>query len=315
MENKQIFLVGSTGFVGSNLLYSYPSFSMVANSKNVMEMYGKQPDVLIYAGVTGTKWYALGHEQEDWEIIENAKKNIINIAPRKLILISTVDVYDNLEKVDETYINNLKKLHVYGKHRLLLEKWVEENINDYHIVRLPAIYGMNLKKNFIYDLIHLIPGILTEEKISLIEKDIDNIRTFYVLDSEGLYHLDKDISKEQRKLLKTRFENIDNNALMFTNSESEYQFYNLKNLWKHLLMIIEKDIKVINLVTEPVSAGEVYSCIYDREFINLSVGLIKYHINSIHASEMAGKNHYFYTRNEVLEDIKEYVGSWFENEG
>lgn len=30
-----------------------------------------------------------------------------------------------------------------------LEEWVKENIKDYHILRLPALYGKNLKKNFI----------------------------------------------------------------------------------------------------------------------------------------------------------------------
>jgi hypothetical protein len=51
-----------------------------------------------------------------------------------------------------------------------LKKWVEENYNEHLIVRLPAIYGENLKKNFIYDYINYIPAMLTEEKYSELSK-------------------------------------------------------------------------------------------------------------------------------------------------
>lgn len=51
--SKKTALVGYTGFVGSNLCRS-ASFDFLANSKNVQQLYGVKPDVLIYAGVTGT---------------------------------------------------------------------------------------------------------------------------------------------------------------------------------------------------------------------------------------------------------------------
>jgi hypothetical protein len=41
----------------------------------------------------------------------------------------------------------------YGKHRRMMEEWVMSYYLDYHIVRLPALFGIGLKKNALYDLL------------------------------------------------------------------------------------------------------------------------------------------------------------------
>ena len=53
----------------------------------------------------------------------------------------------------------------YGRHRRELEEWVERNIPEHLIVRLPAIYGLHMKKNFLYDMLHRIPRLLKAEKL------------------------------------------------------------------------------------------------------------------------------------------------------
>ena len=47
--NNSIYLVGNTGFVGSNLMQC-EDFTMSAHSLDVTKMYGHRPDVLVYAG-------------------------------------------------------------------------------------------------------------------------------------------------------------------------------------------------------------------------------------------------------------------------
>ena len=69
--------------------------------------------------------------------------------------------------MDETDVFRTEDLSAYGKYRLYLEQWVEENVNDHLIVRLPAIYGIHMKKNFIYDYIHVIPAMLNQAKYEL----------------------------------------------------------------------------------------------------------------------------------------------------
>lgn len=141
-------LVGYTGFVGSNICLSN-SFDGLYNSKNISESFGTNPDLLIYAGVRAEKFLANQFPEKDMENIKTAIANIKNINPKKLVLISTIDVYKNPVNVDEDTELEMEGLHPYGANRAYLEKWVQENISDYLIVRLPGLYGENLKKNFI----------------------------------------------------------------------------------------------------------------------------------------------------------------------
>jgi nucleoside-diphosphate-sugar epimerase len=74
-------------------------------------------------------------------------RTLKKFAQKKLVLISTADVYACPDAVDETTVIDETALHPYGKNRYYLEKWVADNSGNYHIVRLPGLFGDNLKKN------------------------------------------------------------------------------------------------------------------------------------------------------------------------
>ena len=150
-------IVGYTGFVGSNLC-SHHTFAGQYNSKNIKEAFGSRPELLVYSGVPAEMFLANKDPEGDLAIIKNAIENIKKIMPEKLVLISTVAVYPKPNGVDETDVIRTEDLSAYGKNRRYLEQWVEENVKDHLIVRLPAIYGIHMKKNFIYDYIHVIPA-------------------------------------------------------------------------------------------------------------------------------------------------------------
>ena len=302
---EKIALVGNTGFVGSNLCIS-KKFDFVANSKNVGDLYNVHPDVLVYAGVTGTKWYANCHSEEDYAIIEGAKKNIELINPKKLVLISTVDVYNHLEQVNEDTILDTRDMHNYGIHRLELENWALDNWSDIKIIRLPAIYGLNLKKNFVYDMIHYVPTIVDKEFMSLLMENMEGIFEKYFLNLDGRYQL-KSVSLKEYQELRKKFKENRYNALYFTNSMSSYQFYNLKNLWSDIKLAEEIDTKIVNLVSEPVTAEEAYYYIYQDKFVNYKPKQIRYNIQSNYAEYFGVKNLYMYSKTQVLEDLKKFV--------
>ena len=308
-----IYLVGYTGVVGSNLHTKY-KFDKIANSKDVKKMYGDCPDILVYSGVTGTKWYANAQEKADREVIESAILNIKEINPRKLVLISTVDVYDSLDRKDEDYLSNLTELHIYGRHRMELEQWVRNNIPSYHIVRLPAIFGENLRKNFICDLIDYIPHILNEKMYVDVNSEHRrlfgyDLNDYYRRGDDGLYYFDFTFNNEIKSKMSGEFRVMKHNALMFTNPKSEYQFYNLERLWDHIQIVIEKNIDVINLVSEPVAANDV--CLYvDNHKMNLLVtNEIHYRLATKYAKlfENSNATEYLYNKEYVLEDIKKYI--------
>ena len=196
-------LVGYTGFVGSNLYRSY-KFDKIYNSKNIEESFGTNPDLLVYAGVRAEKYLANNNKEKDYEIILNAEDNIKKINPKKIVLISTIDVYKNPISVDENTNIDVEDLHPYGYNRYKLETWVKENFSNYLIVRLPGLYGENIKKNFIYDYINIIPFMIKKEKMEELVKDESSIINYYSLNDNGFYKLNN-ISDDEKKIFKKCF--------------------------------------------------------------------------------------------------------------
>lgn len=300
------FLVGYTGFVGSNLRSQY-HFDGLFNSQNIEDAYGKNPDLLIYSGVPAQKFIANQNPEKDFETIQGAIENIKKINPKKIVLISTIDIYKSPIDVNEDTEIIAEDLEAYGKNRYYLENWVKENYNDYLIVHLPGLYGKNIKKNFIYDLIKIIPSMLKEDKFKeLVEKN-DLIKDYYVKSDNGFYKL-KPLSENDRKKLINYFNEIGFSALNFTDSRGIYQFYNLSYLWEHITLALQNNIKVLNLATEPVSVSELYTYIMNKPFKNeTSSTVAHYDFKTKYDNVFGGNNGYIFDKSFVLQDIKEFV--------
>lgn len=299
-------LVGYTGFVGSNLALSH-KFDLLFNTKNITESYGTRPDLLLYAGVTGTKFIANAYPQRDKEVIDSAIQNITKIDAKKTVLISTVDIYDKLD-CSEKYIPEKSQFSVYGNHRLYLENWVKSHLSDYHIVRLPALYGRNLKKNYVFDLINVVPTMLTVERFQSIKKEL-NIEFDYEMGEDGLYHFSCN-DRQRIGNLRKDFLAYGFNAMSFTDSRAEYQFYNLGWLWEHIGVAMDNNIRVINLVTEPIDASLLYARIYNEEFDNLMDSIpVKYSVKTVYDKIYGGSKGYICKKEDVLADLMNYIHS------
>ncbi|MBP1615202.1 MAG: hypothetical protein H6Q13_2650 [Bacteroidetes bacterium] len=299
-------IVGCTGFVGTNLCNSF-EFDGKYNSRNIEEAYGTCPDCLVYSGVRAEMYLANQFPEKDWEIIQNAIENIKKIAPKKVILISTIAVYDQTYGVDEDSFIDESKSTVYGRNRRILEKWVEENFKEYLIVRLSGIYGANMKKNFIYDMIHIIPAMLNEKKyIELSTKD-PHIIDYYKLQANGFYKCMAQKDTE-RKMLKQHFIDLDFTALKFTDGRGIFQYYNLNQLWRHIQVALQNNLQLLNLATEPVTPREIYEYVTGKEFLNeMTNPLPHFDFKSKYADLMGGKNGYILTKEQALIDIKKFI--------
>lgn len=307
--NAKISLVGYTGFVGSNLVDKC-NFYGLYNSSNIKEAFGSNPDVLIYAGLRAEKYIANKYPERDLESVNIAINNIKMINPKKVVLISTIDVYNNFLNVNEDYVENKDKLLPYGRNRLIFEEWIENNYEDYCIIRLPGLYGQNIKKNFIYDMIYKIPMKLTKNKYLEIYKNNSNIQYFYKLDGWGFYTCKSLSEDEHEKLLKI-LEDVNFSALNFTDSRGIYQFYNLNYLWKHIKICLEKKIKRINMATEPISIGDLHQFVTNRIFENQIIDPPPfYNFKTKHSNVFGGDNGYIFNRSTVLAEIKNFIESY-----
>jgi nucleoside-diphosphate-sugar epimerase len=145
-------LIGHTGFVGGNLLRQH-SFDACFNSSNIEAIAGRTFDLVVCSGAPAEKWKANREPERDRENIERLTRALAGVHAKKLVLISSVDVFINPVDVDEDSPTPMESLHAYGLNRRYLEEFVASRF-DAHVVRLAGLYGPGLKKNIIFDFLH-----------------------------------------------------------------------------------------------------------------------------------------------------------------
>lgn len=146
-------LIGHSGFVGGNLTRQF-AFDDLYRSSDIEQIRGKRYQLLVISGAPAAKWIANREPERDLANLQRLMENLAATEADSVVLISTVDVYPNPRGVDEETAIDPAQQHAYGRHRLLLEQFVERQFAETLVVRLPALFGAGLKKNAIYDLLH-----------------------------------------------------------------------------------------------------------------------------------------------------------------
>ena len=175
-------LIGYTGFVGGNLIKQY-QFDDLYNSKNITEIKGKKYELIISAGVYAVKWLANKDPIKDVNSINILIEALQEVEAKEFILISTVDVYPHPKNIDENTKIDIDTLVPYGKNRLILEKFIQNEFSNHRILRLPGLFGEGLKKNVIFDfmnnncidMIHQ-DGVFQYYYLDRLQDDIEKVR-------------------------------------------------------------------------------------------------------------------------------------------
>lgn len=166
-------LIGYTGFVGGNL-NNQTKFDYLFNSSNINDIHNLKTDLLVIAAPSAVKWKANQEPEQDLQMIDDLISHLKKVKAKKVVQISTIDIYKNPINVDENTKIETESLHPYGKNRFYLEEFIRSQFKSHLIVRLPALFGAGLKKNFIFDL-------LNNNCLELTHKD--SIFQFYNLDN------------------------------------------------------------------------------------------------------------------------------------
>jgi nucleoside-diphosphate-sugar epimerase len=146
-------VIGHTGFIGSHLAENNQG-ALLYNSKNIVDIIGRQFDTVYCAGNYGTKWLANKNPKDDWKNIELLMSCIETISANRFVLISTIDVYDNPIGVTEANQIDTNTQSAYGLHRYKFETFIRSRFANHAVLRLPIVYGHRFKKNIIFDLIN-----------------------------------------------------------------------------------------------------------------------------------------------------------------
>lgn len=152
-------LVGDTGLVGSVLQQS-TNFDATFNSRNIHKLpeianTPGQVDELYLACLPATKWLVNQDPLKDFNNILSIVDVLTQVWATKVILISTIDIY----QPDDLGGNESCWTHFgplgYGTNRLLFETIVQDTLAfQTCIVRLPAVFHSLIKKNILFDLLN-----------------------------------------------------------------------------------------------------------------------------------------------------------------
>lgn len=143
---SNIAIVGYNGFVGNFINEKIPH-SDNYNSSNIQYIKNKKYDAIYFAGLPAQKWLINQNAQKDLDNINEIITCLSTVECKIFYLFSTIDIYDR---------DNPKEItkEPYGINRYYFEQFISSRYKNYRIIRLPALFGLGLKKNLIYDIIN-----------------------------------------------------------------------------------------------------------------------------------------------------------------
>lgn len=91
----------------------------------------------------------------------------------------------------------------------------------------------------------------------------------------------------------------------FAHESSTFQFYDVRDLWGHVLLARDAGLSVVNLATEPVSSAQVARDCFDVEYRCEDRPVAAYDLRTRYASELSGREGpYLRSGAEVLAGIR-----------
>lgn len=306
-------IIGHTGFVGRTLSRSR-SFDEQYNSSNIDALPESSFDLVICAGAPAMMWAANANPEQDQRNLDRLAKAILLANIERLILISTVAVFDDVSKGYTEKDASYETQKAYGRNRRALEEALINRPGRTQIVRLPALFGRGLKKNFIFDLMNPVPSFLKPEKWNslLAQFDAADARLagdYFELDQAlGMLRYDRaraQADKTDDKLAKI-FVDAGFTARLFTNSASAFQCYHLERLADDVETVIEEDIDVLNICSQPLHAFEIHESLTGYPFENAGPPIIKEDVRTLYGDLFGGSGPYHFSREQTMQALRAF---------
>ncbi len=259
-------------------------------------------------------WIANNDPERDRANILELFDNIKKANADTLVLISTISVYEDTSDGPDENSSAYESSLAYGRHRREFESLIEDHFERHLILRLPALFGYGLKKNFIFDLINPIPSFLKPnvwEQINTaaqIHEKTALDQCFSFQDDISMWRFDREKAKDHAltDTLEKLCRGTGDLARNFTNSESRYQFYSLKNLWRDIERGLDISASHLNLASEPIPAEAIAEELSGDTFQNDKPNRISQNMKSFHARAWGHDHGYLYSEDEVMSDLRAF---------
>lgn len=249
--------------------------------------------------------------RRDQAAIEMLKEQLRRISARRFVLISSIAVLADFAGGDDETTEFFQKEIAYGRHRRELEVFCEGRFENCLVVRLPALFGRGLRKNFIFDLMNPVPTMLSEERFQALLETLplglrDALALCYAFDPvTGMMRLDRmALNADPRgRALNAAVRATGLSATQFHNPESTFQFYDMTRLWADISTAFCAGLGHLHLAVEPLCAADIHARLLGAPMPETGAKLHREDMHTRYASLWGHEGPYLEDADVVLEKL------------
>lgn len=308
-------LIGSTGFVGGHLSGQH-AFGAGFNSRTICEALGRSFDTVVCAAAPGSMLEANRFPDRDAERVGGIVDALKGIEAKQFVLVSTIAVLADFRAEDEGTAA-FQDATPYGVNRRTLEVACAERFGRCLVVRLPALFGTGLKKNFLFDILNPMPSLLGEEPLATLRAALPvdlagRLDDLYAKDEAlGLWVIDRAAleASGRRAAFDEAVTALGRSAIGFTNPASRFQYYDMSRLWADIGLGLSAGLDVLHLSPEPVEAGRVYEAVTGKAMPGTGARVHQEDMRTRHADLWGRTGGYNACAEDVLARVKAFCAA------
>ena len=309
-------LIGHTGFVGSALLRQ-TRFSTCYNSANIADIDGARFGTLVCAAAPGSMLEANRAPERDRAAIDALIARLDRVEAERFVLISSIAVLADFAGGDDEGTGAFQHDLAYGRHRRALEAFVEDRFPGSLVVRLPALFGAGLRKNFLFDLMNPVPSMLAQARhaalLTALGDDLAEwLAALYAPDAAtGLLKLDRPaLNADQRRAsLEAALDALGATATQFHHRETTYQYYAIDRLWQDIGIALAAGLTHLHLAPEPLAAADIHARLTGRPMPETPARLHREDMRTRHASLWGASGPYQFAAADTLASLAAFFAS------
>ncbi|WP_086607032.1 hypothetical protein [Erythrobacter donghaensis] len=309
-------LIGHTGFVGGALLRQ-TRFDACFNSANIAAIAGQSFGTLVCAAAPGSMIEANRAPERDAAQIDALIARLAQVRAERFVLISSIAVLADFAGGDDESTGAFQQDLAYGRHRRALEAFVESHFPASLIIRLPALFGQGLRKNFLFDLLNPVPSLLTAAKRDALMAALDPalsgwVETLYAPDAvTGLLKLDRAAlnADRRRAALEDAVTALGASATQFHHPETTYQYYPTDRLWQDIGIALDAGLSHLHLVAEPLTAAAIHQRLTGRAMPETPARLHREDMRTRHAALWGATGPYQFSAAATLDRLAAFFAS------
>lgn len=306
-------LIGHTGFIGSELARQH-DFGATFNSKTIGAIGQSRYQTVVCAAAPGSMMEANRMPDRDAARIDGLINSLRSVTASNFVLISTIAVLQGFSAENENTAAFETSI-AYGLNRHRLEKFVLEHFERPLVLRLPALFGGVLRKNFLFDILNPVPSMLSAEKLESTKTALGAdlaavLDRIYQWDAGlSLHVVDRAVldASGRRVEVEGVVEAVGGSAIQFTNPASRFQYYDIGQLWADIGKAMAAGLRVLHLSPVPLRAADIFRAVRGAEMPLTGARIHEEDMRTAHAGLWGREGPYSADADQVIAGIRRYV--------